>query len=115
GAEALEKLEAGAFDLLVLDLMMPVVDGATLKKEFDARQLQIPVILVSASRDLRAQAEDLAVADWIAKPFDFAVLEAKIARLLVGTDAGPTGSVLGTSPSPGPQPEGDSDGDGPGG
>lgn len=81
GERALAEILSGRFDAVVLDLMMPVLDGAGLVRELRARGVGVPVVLVSAARDLEARARELAVEEHLAKPFDPAVLEDKLARL----------------------------------
>ncbi len=81
GELGLRALLARPFDAVVLDMMMPVLDGAGLLRELRARGVQVPVLLASAARDLRARARELAAEDYIEKPFDPAALEAKLARL----------------------------------
>ena len=92
GAQALQRLTADPFDLVVLDLMMPVLDGVGLKRALDARQLAVPIILVSAARHLPSCAREIGAADWISKPFQVEALEEKIARVLGGGGAAPSGA-----------------------
>jgi two-component system, chemotaxis family, chemotaxis protein CheY len=72
GGTALDVLERWSPHLILLDLMMPVLDGW----DFRARQVahtswaSIPVIVLSAMYDASRQAELLAVAAVLAKPFD---------------------------------------------
>ncbi len=82
GAEALEKAAAGAFDLLVLDVMMPGIDGLQvlerLRRERSAADL--PVIMATAkdgSGDV-VQALRLGANDYVTKPLDFPVVLARI-------------------------------------
>ncbi len=50
GTEALEKIKDGEYDLMILDLMLPGVDGMTILKSIraDSRTASMPVIVVSA-------------------------------------------------------------------
>lgn len=72
GAEALEKLREGLPRLILLDLFMPVMDGA----EFRQQQMQdpevapIPVVVVSAAAGLEERIARLDVADHLEKPLD---------------------------------------------
>lgn len=81
GERALAEILARPYDAIVLDLMMPVLDGAGLLRELRARGVRVPVVLVSAARDLAARARALAVDEHLAKPFDPALLEDKLERL----------------------------------
>jgi CheY-like chemotaxis protein len=78
GRDALRSVLAAHFDAIVLDLMMPIMNGEAFVRELAARKLEIPVVLASASDDLRARAAALRVADHIEKPFDIDRLLRKI-------------------------------------
>jgi CheY-like chemotaxis protein len=80
GVEALELLKKERFDAMVLDLMMPLMDGETLIESMHEAGIVVPVVLASASADISALAQRLGV-DHISKPYDVAALEAKLARL----------------------------------
>jgi len=81
GQEALAAIRTFRPDVIVLDLMMPVMDGWQFAKELRARDEDIPLVLLSAARDLSTHAKNLAAADVIEKPFDLAELLPKIARV----------------------------------
>jgi DNA-binding response OmpR family regulator len=81
GQEALAAIRTFRPDVIVLDLMMPVMDGWQFAKELRARDEDIPLVLLSAARDLDTHAKNLAAADVIEKPFDLAELLPKIARV----------------------------------
>jgi DNA-binding response OmpR family regulator len=81
GASALAAMLTQPFDVIVLDLMMPVLDGAGVLRELRARDVRVPVLLASAARDLRTTARELKAEDFIEKPFDLDLLEAKLASL----------------------------------
>jgi DNA-binding response OmpR family regulator len=87
GAEALRLLDAGVvFDLIVLDLSMPVLDGAGFARAMRERGVVIPFIVASADWDARNRARQIGAADWITKPFHVAQLEAKLERALRTTE-----------------------------
>ncbi len=72
GREALEKLEDGAEWIVLLDLMMPVMDGWELCRYLAERpslRQQCSIVLMSAGERLE-QARDLQVEGYLAKPFD---------------------------------------------
>jgi DNA-binding response OmpR family regulator len=81
GQEALAVIKSFRPDVIVLDLMMPVMDGWQFVQEMRARDEDIPIVLLSAARDLKTHAKALAAADIIEKPFDLAELLPKIARV----------------------------------
>lgn len=101
GREALRLIDAGGIDAVVLDLMMPILDGAQVMRALNAREHAPPVVLASAARDLEEQARVLRSADWISKPFDIASLEAKLVRVLGGEGPGGSGPPPGTGGEPG--------------
>jgi CheY-like chemotaxis protein len=84
GAEALRQVSCQTFDAVVLDLMMPVMDGETLLEKMRELGVVVPVLLASASADLTLLAARLGV-EHIAKPYDIALLEQKLARLVGGS------------------------------
>jgi DNA-binding response OmpR family regulator len=89
GAEALQLLDGGfAADVIVLDLMMPVLDGTAMARELQRRGSRIPIILASAQSDLPGRARDLEAADYVMKPFRFEVLQAKLTRVLARPSGG---------------------------
>ncbi len=69
-------------DLILLDIMMPGLDGVEVCRLLRAnpRTRDIPVIAVSATRDLRAQADAMHVDDYLAKPFDLDTLTRFVQR-----------------------------------
>jgi CheY-like chemotaxis protein len=84
GLEALTLLENQSFDAMVLDLMMPIMDGETLIERMRAAAIPVPVVLASASSDISLLAARLGV-DHISKPYDLSALEAKLVRLTQGS------------------------------
>lgn len=70
GREALEILERWKPCVILLDLMMPVMDGRQFCAEQKRTGDRTPVVLLSAAGGLQAQAEELCAAAFIAKPFD---------------------------------------------
>ena len=80
GQDGLNQLSC-APDLILLDLMMPVMDGWQFAQELRARDEDIPLVLLSAARDLPTHAKALSAAEIIEKPFDLAELLPKIARV----------------------------------
>jgi DNA-binding response OmpR family regulator len=87
GLEALRLLKEQTFDAMVLDLMMPLMDGETLIEKMRDSGIAVPVVLASASSDITTLAVRLNV-EYVSKPYDIAVLEEKIARLIAGSGSG---------------------------
>jgi two-component system, chemotaxis family, chemotaxis protein CheY len=93
GADALGELEAWEPQLIVLDLMMPVMDGFAFRDEQRRRDLRtdVPVLVLSAVRDLDAAADRIAAAACLAKPFRLEEVLASVSTLLDGSaEGGPT-------------------------
>lgn len=96
GRAALDTLDAWSPDLILLDLMMPVMDGWTFREAQRARPAaaHIPVIVLSAARNLAEVAESLRPAQVIRKPFDLEEVIAAVFRALHGpTEATAGGTV----------------------
>lgn len=83
GRAALPFLEAYAYDVVVLDLMMPHLDGLDVLREIRRRDLQCRVLVLSARDQIsdRVQALDLGADDYLVKPFAFEELRARVQAL----------------------------------
>jgi len=81
GAEALKVLEDLQPAVIILDLMMPVMDGWEFRQRLrEHRAAQTPVIVVSADRDISRKAASIAADGYIAKPFDLDRLLNEVGR-----------------------------------
>lgn len=80
GFEALEELEHGPFDLVLLDLRMPGLDGRGFLSEMRRRHEHPPVVVLSADPNVGKVAREMGVADHLQKPFNMEDLEALIER-----------------------------------
>ena len=86
GQEALEKVRDAAPDLVLLDIMMPVMDGfavlSQLKAEASTRD--IPVVIISASNDLKSVVRGIQMGaeDYLPKPFEPTLLHARVSSSL---------------------------------
>lgn len=80
GAEALELLENEKFDVLVLDIMMPKIDGITVVKRLRERGNPIPILLLTAlaETDDKVSGLDAGADDYLTKPFVIKELLARI-------------------------------------
>jgi two-component system, chemotaxis family, chemotaxis protein CheY len=71
GQEALAVLDTVQPDLIILDLMMPVMDGWEFSQRLrNHAAAATPVLVVSADRDIHRKASAIAAQAYIAKPFD---------------------------------------------
>lgn len=75
GFDALERINAGSFDAVLLDLRMPGLDGPGFVQELAKHRIHIPIILMSASPNLPQQARSLGIRHYLAKPFDIESVE----------------------------------------
>lgn len=86
GREALEMLTAQSFDLVLLDVMMPEVDGIEVLRQMKAsEQLRdIPVLMISALSDIDSVTKciEMGAEDYLPKPFDPVLLKARIGACL---------------------------------
>jgi signal transduction histidine kinase/CheY-like chemotaxis protein/HPt (histidine-containing phosphotransfer) domain-containing protein len=96
GQIALDKVAAGGFDLILLDMQMPVMDGTTAVKALRARGVTTPVVAFSANAMKGYEEEVLAAGctGFIAKPVEIDVLLACVAQLLGGERLAPDTSVV---------------------
>ncbi len=86
GQEALNKVQNEVPDLVLLDIMMPVMDGFEVlrKLKADPSTRDIPVIVISANNDLRSVVRgiELGAEDYLPKPFEPVLLRARISSSL---------------------------------
>ena len=86
GQKALDILKGQEVDLVITDVMMPVMDGVKLCKAIkqNIRTCHIPVYMLSAKADTKYQLEGLQVGadDYIPKPFSMPILKTKIQNVL---------------------------------
>jgi len=83
GDEALRRLDSAWPDLLIIDLLMPRMDGLTLAREVKARA-DLPIIVLSAidAGDNKADLLDEFAEDYVTKPYHYSELRARIQRVL---------------------------------
>ena len=83
GDEALRRLRSGWPDLLIIDMMMPRMDGLTLAREVKA-QADLPIIVLSAidTADSKADLVEEVAEDYVTKPYHYPELRARIGRVL---------------------------------
>ena len=90
GSSALALARGGGFDLVVLDLGLPVRDGLSVLEELRAAGTRLPVVVLTARSELGDMVAglDLGADDYVTKPFRFEELLARIrARLRSGGNA----------------------------
>lgn len=95
GEEALSYIEAGNYDALILDIMMPKLDGISLLKEIRARGMNIPVLILSAKSEVddKVLGLDSGANDYLTKPFSVKEMLARI-RAITRKGEGQLNSTL---------------------
>ena len=95
GEEALEYIDAGEFDAVVLDIMMPKLSGIDVVKAMRNKRNETPVLFLTAKDSVadRVAGLDAGAEDYLIKPFAFDELLARI-RVLVRKSAGNTTNVF---------------------
>lgn len=84
GEEALDYISMTDYDAVILDIMMPKIDGLEVLKEIRAQNMDVPVLFLTARDSIadRVAGLDLGADDYLTKPFAFEELLARI-RVLV--------------------------------
>ncbi len=85
GREALDKIEIEqTYDLIILDIMLPKINGLNLLKEMRKRGVKTPVLMLTAKNSVDDKVESLSIGadDYLTKPFDFRELLARVHALL---------------------------------
>ena len=100
GRSALEYLESTPYDVAVLDIMMPGIDGIEVIKRFRASGGTVPVLLLTARDSVsdRVNGLDSGADDYLVKPFMFPELLARIRVLLRHKTTGERSAVLRCGP-----------------
>jgi len=95
GRDALLRFRQGAFDLVVLDVMLPSLDGLEVCREI-RRESGVPIIMLSARSELHdvVVGLELGADDYVTKPFELPELVARIKAVLRRSVAAPTESVI---------------------
>ncbi len=88
GADALMYLDGGNYDVLILDVMMPIMDGITALKKLREKGNQIPVLMLTAKSEIddKVLGLDTGANYYLTKPFDTKELLAAI-RAITRTEA----------------------------
>ncbi len=83
GADGLWRGTAGEFDVIVLDIMLPKLNGYDVLRTLRERDVWTPVLMLTAKdgEDDQADAFDLGADDYLTKPFSFVVLTARLRAL----------------------------------
>lgn len=84
GEEGLDMALTGVYDAIILDVMMPKLNGLVVLKELRANKISTPVLMLSAKSETndKIQGLNMGADDYLAKPFDTNELLARIKALL---------------------------------
>ena len=84
GEDGLHLALTEPYDVAVIDLMLPTVDGLTIIKEMRNQRINIPVLILSAKRSVDERVEGLQTGgdDYLVKPFAFSELLARVQALM---------------------------------
>jgi two-component system response regulator MprA len=84
GAQALEAIAAAEPDLVLLDVMMPNVDGLTVARRLRSRKVKVPILMLTARHEVsdRVSGLDAGADDYLVKPFALDELVARLRALL---------------------------------
>jgi DNA-binding response OmpR family regulator len=86
GAEAIEKLKSGPFNLVLLDINMPKIDGLDVLKHIRHNSIPTRVIMLTGRLGYSVGSESMKLGadEFITKPFDLNYLDLAIKRILKG-------------------------------
>lgn len=84
GEDGLDCALSGIYDLIILDIMMPKIDGLNVLKEIRRNKIDVPVLMLSAKSEINDKIEglNLGADDYITKPFSTDELLARVKALL---------------------------------
>jgi two-component system copper resistance phosphate regulon response regulator CusR len=91
GKTGLERALSDSYDLVILDLLMPGLDGVSVLRGILARKPDQPVMVLSALSDIRSKVDclELGAEDYVPKPFSLAELLARVHARLRSADRNP--------------------------
>jgi heavy metal response regulator len=95
GEEALYMVEANDYDLMILDIMLPKIDGLEVLKGVRDKELPLPVLMLTAKDSIEDVIKGLDAGgdDYLTKPFAFAELLARVRALLRRKEREPSGEL----------------------
>lgn len=84
GQDGLYQAEISPYDAIILDVMMPKMDGFTVLRKLREREIHTPVIMLTARGEVESRVKGLNTGadDYLAKPFDFGELLARLTAVV---------------------------------
>lgn len=96
GEDGLHLATTGSYDVAVIDIMLPKLDGLTIINEIRQKDINIPIIILSAKNtvDDRIRGLEKGSDDYLTKPFSFSELLARIQALVRRATRSPDSTIL---------------------
>lgn len=96
GAEGLQMALSGHYDAIILDLMLPKLDGLGVLRDLRAKKIASPVLILSVKGDVehRVQGLNLGADDYLAKPFSFSEVLARVRAITRRSSSDQRSTVL---------------------
>jgi len=84
GAEALKQIQSAHYDLIILDIMLPTLDGFSITERMRLNNNQTPILILSAKNTSanRVQGLKLGADDYLTKPFNLEELLLRVSKLI---------------------------------
>ncbi|MGH1600341.1 response regulator transcription factor [Campylobacter majalis] len=84
GVEGLEYIDVATYDAIVLDVMMPIMDGFSFLSKLRSKNDKTPVLMLTAKSDKQdiVNALDMGADDYLSKPFDIDELKARLRSII---------------------------------
>lgn len=84
GEEGLYMAETHSFDAVILDIMLPKMDGFTILDRMRSKRIDVPVLLLTAKGDIEDRVKGLNTGadDYVVKPFEFSELLARLKAII---------------------------------
>ncbi|MCI5145919.1 MAG: DNA-binding response regulator, partial [Candidatus Electrothrix sp. AR3] len=84
GEEGLFQAETSPYDAVILDIMLPKMDGFTVLKKIRGQGIEVPVIMLTARGEVENKVKGLNIGadDYLPKPFDFTELLARLTAVI---------------------------------
>ncbi|HTM00709.1 MAG TPA: response regulator [Candidatus Omnitrophota bacterium] len=96
GVQALTEINRGFYpDAVLLDLMMPTMDGMEFAREMARVGVKTPILVISGDPEAERKAREIGNAEMLRKPFTYEQLKAKLEHVLNGRQTPRSGGGLG--------------------